>query len=177
MIRSMKFLASLACIIVIGVAADVSAQQQPQQETRATHGAWKVICLAGTQQCAMEQIGKSAKGDDALLFRINKVDAAAEDGTKIPASAEIIVPLGVMLPAGVRVQIDGGKVRGTGFLTCVNVGCLSQDVVSAEFLADLKKGTTAKMIVVLPNQGEVAVNISLSGFTKAFSELTARKLN
>ncbi|MEM7238725.1 MAG: invasion associated locus B family protein [Pseudomonadota bacterium] len=174
MIRSAKIIALFTGILTFGVAAPGLAQEQ---ETRATHGAWKVICIAGSDRCAMEQVAKSSKGDDALLMRINKVDAQAQDGTKIPASAEIIVPLGVILPAGLRVQIDTGKTRATGFQMCVQIGCLSQDVISEEFLADLKKGSTAKMTLVLPRDGEVSVNISLSGFTKAFNTLKVQQVN
>ncbi|MEM9371105.1 MAG: invasion associated locus B family protein, partial [Pseudomonadota bacterium] len=119
MIRSSKSIALLAGILALGAASQSPAQEQP--ETRATHGAWKVICIKGTERCAMEQVAKSAQGDDALLMRINKVDAKAQDGTQIPASAEIIVPLGVILPAGLRVQVDAGKTRATGFQMCLQV--------------------------------------------------------
>ncbi|MBY8974180.1 invasion associated locus B family protein [Rhodobacteraceae bacterium NNCM2] len=159
------------------MATTALAQQQPEQESRATHGAWEIVCIKGTDNCSMRQIGKSAKGEDALLVTITKVDAKAQDGTAIPATAEIMAPLGVVLPAGIRVQVDGGKVRGTGFQVCLNVGCLAQDAVSDEFLNDLKGGSSAKMILVLPGQGEVAVNISLSGFTKAYGSLKPRKVN
>ncbi|MEM8793511.1 MAG: invasion associated locus B family protein [Pseudomonadota bacterium] len=141
------------------------------QEVRETHGSWEVICISGTENCTMQQIGKSAQGEDALLVRISKVDAQAQDGTKIPASAEIVAPLGVILPAGVRVQVDGGQVRGTRYGVCIQIGCIAQDVISQEFLDDMKKGTTAKMTLVLPPNREVGVNISLSGFTKAFNSL------
>ena len=92
-------------------------------------------------------------------------------GRSSPASAEIVAPLGVLLPAGIRVQVDGGQVRGTAFRLCIQVGCIAQDVMSEKFINDMKKGTTAKMLLVLPPQREVSVNISLSGFTKAFNSL------
>ncbi|MEM1277248.1 MAG: invasion associated locus B family protein [Pseudomonadota bacterium] len=167
MIRSFKLLASG---LLFGATLALPALAQ-EQEVRATHGSWEVICLKGTDNCTMQQIGKSAQGEDALLVRISKVDATAQNGTKIPASAEIVAPLGVVLPAGVRVQIDGGQVRGTNYQVCIQIGCLAQDVVSEAFLADMKKGSTARMIVMLPPNREVAVNISLTGFTKAFNQL------
>ena len=160
----------LAAGLVFATLAAPSAQAQ-EQEVRATHGSWEVICLKGSENCTMQQIGKSPQGEDAILVRISKVDATAQDGTKIPASAEIVAPLGVVLPAGVRVQVDGGQVRGTNYQVCIQIGCLAQDVVSEAFLADMKKGNSAKMIVMLPPNREVSVNISLTGFTKAFNSL------
>ncbi|MEM7176059.1 MAG: invasion associated locus B family protein [Pseudomonadota bacterium] len=176
--RQTKLLSTLAFLVVTCVVSFATAQQQqPEQEVREKHGAWEIICIKGTDNCSMRQIGKSAKGEDALLVTITKVTAKAQDGTAIPATAEIMAPLGVLLPAGIRVQIDSGKVRGTGFQVCIQVGCLAQDAVSGEFLGDLKAGSTAKMMLVLPGQGEVSVNISLSGFTKAFGTLKARNVN
>ncbi|MEM9045374.1 MAG: invasion associated locus B family protein [Pseudomonadota bacterium] len=167
MIRSLKLFATS---LFLAVSATLPAFAQ-DQEVRATHGSWEVICLKGSDNCTMQQIGKSAQGEDALLVRISKVNATAQDGTQIPASAEIVAPLGVVLPAGVRVQVDNGQVRGTNYRVCIQVGCLAQDVISEAFLADMKKGSTAKMTVILPPNREVAVNISLTGFTKAFNEL------
>lgn len=175
--RLTKLFSPLVFLITAGVVSTSWAQQQPEQEVREKHGAWEIICIKGTDNCSMRQIGKSAKGEDALLVTISKVTAKAKDGSAIPATAEIMAPLGVLLPAGIRVQVDSGKVRGTGFQVCIPVGCLAQDAVSQEFLGDLKGGSTAKMMLVLPGQGEVSVNISLSGFTKAFGTLMARNVN
>ena len=164
-------------LALAGFCAFPLAALAQQQEVRATHGAWEVLCVSGSEACAIQQIGKSAKGEDALLMRISKVDAKTESGENVPATAEIIAPLGVVLPAGVRVQIDGGQVRATGFQICLSNGCLAQDVMSEKFIADMKKGNTAKMLLVLPQQGEVSVNISLSGFTKAFNSLKPLQAN
>lgn len=162
--------------LAVPLASPLPAQAQNQTVT-ATNGAWQIVCLEGTDSCAMQQVGKSPQGEDAMVVRISKVDAQADDGQKIPATVEIVAPLGVILPAGLRVQIDGGQVRGTSFQLCLANGCLAQDVMNQAFIDDMKGGTTAKMIVVVPRQGEVIVNISLSGFTKSFNSLKPLKQN
>ena len=145
---------------------------------RATNGAWQVICVPGTENCAIQQIGKSPQGEEALLVRIRKVNGRNEQGETFPAVAEILAPLGVFLPGALRVQIDGGEIRATGFAFCLAEGCLAQDSMSDAFIADLKKGNTAKVLLIFPGRGEIAINISLSGFTKSFNSIqpvTARR--
>ena len=174
MTRSIYSLALAACLGLFLAPNGASAQEQ---EVRDTFGAWQVLCVQGSDACAIQQIGKSAKGEDAILMRISRVDAQTESGEKVPATVEIIAPLGVVLTTGIRVQVDGGQVRATGFQICLSNGCLAQDVMSEKFIADMKKGSTAKMLLVLPQQGEVSVNMSLSGFTKAFNSLKPLKSN
>lgn len=157
--------------LLLGTLLTPLAGHAQEQKVKATHGSWQVICLGDTDACAMQQVGKSPKGEDAMVVRISKVEAKDNNGGNIPATIEVVAPLGVILPAGLRVQIDGGEVRGTGFQVCLQNGCLAQDSMNDQFLADLRKGSTAKMTVVVPRQGEVPINISLSGFTKAFGSL------
>ncbi|MEM7507168.1 MAG: invasion associated locus B family protein [Pseudomonadota bacterium] len=175
MIRHLKLFVLPA--LLGALAAPITAQAQ-EQEVRATHGSWQILCLQGTDACAMQQVGKSAQGEDALVMRISRVEGAtSEDGQVIPATAEIIAPLGVILSTGLRVQVDGGQVRATGFQICLANGCLAQDVMSEKFVNDMKGGSTAKVLLVLPQQGEVSVNLSLSGFTKAFNSLKPLQSN
>lgn len=170
---------SLVALATLGLAQAIpltAGAQQQNQTVKATHGAWQIICINDSDACAMQQVGKSSEGKDAMVVRITKVDAKTDKGEAIPASVEIVAPLGVILPAGLRVQIDGGKVRATGFQICLANGCLAQDVMNQPFIDDLKRGSAAKMTVVVPGQGEVGVDISLSGFTKAFGSLKAAQL-
>ncbi|MEM8698459.1 MAG: invasion associated locus B family protein [Pseudomonadota bacterium] len=149
------------------------AAAQQENEVRDTIGAWDIVCQPGTDACVMQQVGKSAQGEDTIMMRITKVNAEAENGQVVPAVTEIFAPLGVVLTAGLRVQVDGGQVRGTAFVICLANGCLAQDSMSEEFINDLKRGNSAKMLLVQPGAGEIGVNISLSGFTKAYNSLKA----
>ncbi|MEM9735569.1 MAG: invasion associated locus B family protein [Pseudomonadota bacterium] len=164
-----RFALPLALSLVLGIAGPATAQQR---EVKTTHGDWQILCLSGTDQCAMQQIGNLSSGERALAVQITRVDARTEQGEVVPATVEIVAPLGVLLPAGVRVQVDGGKMRATGFEVCISNGCIAQDVMSDEFIGDMKRGSTAKMIIVLANKGESPIDISLKGFTRAFDSLT-----
>lgn len=145
-----------------------------QEEVRATHGAWTIRCAQGTDNCVMQQTGQGAQGNDVLDVRIRKLEGVtADNGEAVPAAIQIAAPLGVLLRAGLRVRVDGSEERGAPFEICIQGGCIVRDAVSTDFLNQLKAGATAQMTVVSAQQGEVPVDISLSGFTAAFESLPA----
>ncbi len=169
-----QFRFAAAALLAAALAGPAAAQQQPQDGvTTATHGAWDVVCAeAGSANCVIRQVGKNSEGNDVLVVTVRKLsDVTADNGEPVPAAIDIVAPLGVALRAGVRVKVDGGQDRGAPFDICLASGCLVRSPVGEDFLAALKAGNTATLTVVAPQQGEVAVNISLIGFTAAFNTL------
>lgn len=80
--------------------------------------------------------------------------------------AVITLPLGVFLPPGIELQIDGkGKVGRLPINTCLPSGCQAGVQLDDNFVSRMKKGN--KMTITFGNpQGQgVAAPISLSGFT------------
>ena len=146
---------------------------QPAETVKATHGAWDVVCVtAKPEVCRLSQIGETAEGKKALIVNIGKLtDAKTKDGKIIPAAIRITTPLGSILRAGVKIQIDNNEPQTGAFEVCLPSGCIVSDAISEEYLGRLKSGSTAKMTFNVLQQGEVSVNISLKGFTKAFKAL------
>ncbi len=163
----------LAALLGLGPAIAPAQEQQPDEVKTATHGAWDVICADGdAERCVIRQLGKNSEGNDVLVVTVRKLsDVTADNGEPVPAAIDIIAPLGVALRAGVRVKVDGGQDRGAPFDICLASGCLVRSPVGDDFLAALKGGNSATMTVVAPQQGEVAINVSLIGFTAAFNAL------
>ena len=90
------------------------------------------------------------------------------------AGATIVVPLETMLTAQLTVAVDGANAKRYPFAFCNQIGCFSRIGLSQEDIEGYKAGTTADMIIVpaaAPDQ-IVKVNMSLSGFTKAFDSAT-----
>ncbi len=163
---------ALAALTLPGPAAAQDATQAADT-VKATHGAWDVVCAtAAPDQCTMRQIGKTADGKKVLIVHIRKLDGdKAEGGKTFPAAIQITTPLGTILPAGVKVQVDAGEPRTGAFEFCIPNGCILRDPLSAEFLASLKAGKAASMTFRVLQQGTLSVSISLKGFTKAFKAL------
>lgn len=167
MLRRLAVAATAAVVL-----ASATAGAQQQEQVRATHGDWAIRCVEGGDTCVMAQTGKGPEGNDVLEVRIRKLQGVtAQDGTNVPAAIQVLTPLGVLLPAGVRVQVDSKQVRAAPFEICGPAGCVVRQAMSEDFLDEMRGGNTARLTIVAAPQNEIGVNISLRGFTRAFNEL------
>ena len=156
-------------------AAPAGAQQQAQPtQLKATHGAWEVRCVQGNDQaCYMGQIGNGGNGKPLVSVRIQKTpNLKGPNGQPIEAVIHIQAPLGVLLTAGVSLQIDSGEPGLAPYKFCTPQNCVVEEPVSAELIGRMKKGSNASMSVISALSGEKGqASLSLSGFTKAYNSL------
>lgn len=164
-------MSALCALTVLTVfALPQMATAQGNDVLKDTFGAWEVRCIEGTDTCAMSQVGKTADGKRALLVTIQRLAGAkADNGVAIPAAMTVQAPLGILIPYGIRLKIDSAEVVPLPLSRCVQVGCVSQAPMLDEAVSRMKKGSTAVFGFFLDK--EIIVNISLSGFTKAFNDL------
>ena len=122
----------------------------------------------------MAQIGNDATGTPVLEMVIRKLAEPLEVNEQTAVAVlDVITPLGVVLTEGLSMTIDGGREESAAFQICTEQGCLVREPVGDELITRLKRGRVAKISVFAANQGEVTSDISLSGFTKAYSESDA----
>lgn len=96
----------------------------PQIEVIAENGKWKVQCetvpgaegQAPDRQCGMIQSTQNEKNPKAALTLV-LVKAVAGDKTTI--NMRVIAPIGVFLPTGVALEIDGDAVGRVPFTRCM----------------------------------------------------------
>jgi invasion protein IalB len=166
---------ALVALVALTLTGPAVAQEatQPAETVKATYGAWDVVCVTEKpDQCRMRQIGETADGKKALVVHVGKLkDAKTQDGKIIPAAIRITTPLGSILRAGVKIQIDSSEPQTGTFEVCLPSGCIVSDAISDEYLGKLMAGTVVKMSFNVLQQGTVNVDISLKGFTKAFNAL------
>lgn len=155
-----------------GFAQDATPQA-PQLKKTATHGSWDVIC-ADNGDCSMQQTVEGPGGGPFMLARITRTAQRDTPGGKVESVLEILVPLRVALPAGLSIQIDGGKPQRAPFNYCQPSGCVLQTPMPVAMVASMKKGVNAKVDVLMMPKTPVSVQLSLSGFTKAYNSLKAR---
>ncbi len=135
-------------------------------------GAWDVACPPEGVNCAMAQVGEDASGTPVLEMVIRKLDEPLEVGeTTAIAVLDVITPLGVVLIEGLSVSIDGGRAESAPFKICTEQGCLVREPIDDDLVSRFKRGNSAEISVIAANQGEVKATLSLSGFTKAYTEL------
>lgn len=167
-----------------GPRAGKQAQSQPAQgqpsnvEVVATHGAWKIQCEQAPpaaegqppaqRSCGMIQGTQSEKNPKATLTLV-MVKTKAGDKTQI--NMRIFAPIGVFLPTGVALEIDGGAVGRVPFTRCTPQICMAFAEASPETLVKMKKGNEANFIIYEAPGIGLPMKLSLEGFSAALGEL------
>ena len=104
-----------------------------------THGAWQVSCRtppgAKEEKCALVQ---SVTAEDRPNVGLTVVfyKAIGEDKKLL----RVVVPLGVLLPTGLGLKIDGQDVGNAPFLKCGKRGCVAEVVLQDEVINKMKTG-------------------------------------
>ncbi|MDP1699605.1 MAG: invasion associated locus B family protein [Aestuariivirga sp.] len=139
--------------------------------TVATHGAWQIQCSAekdGKKACGMVQVTHSEKNPKVGL---SLVIVRTKQGDKDVIMMRVLAPIGVYLPTGVALEVDGAAVGRVPFTRCRPQICEALAEASPETLAKMKKGTAANFIVYeAPGLG-VPMKISLDGFSAGLENL------
>lgn len=148
----------------------------PKVEVISENGKWKVQCETlpapeGQQpgrQCGMVQSTQNEKNPKATL---TLVMVKAEANGKSTINMRVIAPIGVFLPTGVALEIDGNAVGRVPFTRCMPQVCMAFAEASPETLTKLKKGKSANFIIYeAPGMG-LPMTLSLEGFSAALAAL------
>jgi invasion protein IalB len=159
-----------------GKPAKPAAAAPPAAETVATHGAWQIQCSApaasgaqaGKKACGMVQIARSEKNARLVLSLILQ---KTKQGEKDVTTMRMLVPIGVYLPTGVALEIDGAAVGRAPFVRCRPQICEAYAEISPESLGKMQKGTAANFIIYeAPGLG-IPMKVSLEGFSAALENL------
>lgn len=170
----------LALALIAGLPGQVEAQGAaseaapaatgPGSVVRETHGAWQVSCRtppgAKEEKCALVQ---SVTAEDRPNVGLTVVfyKAIGEDKKLM----RVVVPLGVLLPTGLGLKIDGQDVGNAPFLKCSKRGCVAEVVLQDDIIGKMKKGTTAMFIIFDTPEAGIGIPVALQGFGDALSDL------
>jgi invasion protein IalB len=146
----------------------------PPAQTVATHGAWAVQCTElpaeqGGKSCGMIQNAKSDKDERVALSVV--VSRLKRDG-KSTTFMRLLAPIGVYLPTGIPVEIDGAALPNRmQFTRCLPRMCEGFGEASPETLAKFKKGGAAIFYLYDRPGNGYPMKISLEGFGAALDTL------
>jgi invasion protein IalB len=135
---------------------------------------WLVRCGRaapdGPEVCEMQQQATDKEGRTVMAVAVGTVPGRSDLGLLI------ILPLGILLPPGVSMSVDGGAEVPLQVERCERQGCRIERLIEPELLTRLKSGREAKVFFqAYDPQGELTrlgVPVSLLGFTAALSQLT-----
>lgn len=157
-------------------------QQQPGQQPPpkidliAENGQWRVQCetvpaMEGQpagRQCGMIQVTKSEKNPKASL---TLVIVSSKQNGKTLYNMRVLAPIGVFLPTGVALEIDGNAVGRVPFTRCMPQICMAFAEASSDTVAKLKKGKAANFIIYEAPGIGLPMKLSLEGFSASLAAL------
>ena len=92
-------------------------------------------------------------------------------GDKSMINMRVIAPIGVFLPTGVALEIDGNAVGRVPFTRCMPQVCMAFAEASPETLGKLKKGKEANFIIYEAPGIGLPMKLSLEGFSASLDAL------
>jgi invasion protein IalB len=164
-------LALTVCAAALAFATSGAREANAQMRVLSEHGGWKVICEtppgAKNEQCGMHQAVQDDKRTE-LGLSITVLRPADRKGDLMRIQA----PLGILLPTGVGLDIDGQDFGRVWFIKCFADGCWADATVDEKLLGALKKGKIAIFKVFPTPEEGVAIPVDLTGFSEAYQKIS-----
>jgi invasion protein IalB len=170
MLRSYLTKVGLGAAFVLGVCASSFAQSAPTGTVKSSHGAWSILCDtpagAKTEQCAlMQNVVAEDRPEVGLSVVVIKT---ADNKAKI---LRVLAPLGVLLPNGLGLNIDGKDMGRAYFVRCFQDGCYAEVILEETMIKALGAGKAATFIVFQTPEEGIGIPVDLTGFAEGFTAL------
>lgn len=152
--------------------ANTTTEPESPSSLTETYESWTVQCVHRTQG---EHAGKHCQMSQELLQPNSRqrvlLFAVTREGET--AKATLVLPFGLLLQDGVRVEAEGAELFRAPIRTCLPTGCLAEAELPESVLGQLMAGETAS-VMMTANSGQPAkTDISLKGFSPAHRRLAA----
>jgi len=140
-----------------------------QGVVRSDHGTWQIRCDnksgPGVDICALMQ-SVTAKNNPNIGITI-----ILQKHKNNKTILRVQAPLGVLLPGGLGLNVDGKDLGRTTFLRCLPSGCLADVPLEKKILKLFKSGKKATFVVFETPKKGIGLPVSLTGFTAGFKAL------
>jgi invasion protein IalB len=164
-------LAAMAALGGTGALAQDTQTSPPKPTTLSeTYDAWTVQCATTGQgaeqrrQCQMSQELQQQESRQRVLL----VAIAKGEGN---AKATLVLPFGILLSEGIRIEIGQQEFARGSFRTCYPAGCIVEIDLPEEAIKELQSGETASVLMTAVNNQPVKTDVSLKGFADAYRRL------
>ena len=137
---------------------------------KSQHGDWQIVCKppppgAKNPVCAVVQ---SVTAEDRNNVGLTVYFQRFSDGTQV---LRVFAPLGVLLPPGLGLKVDGKDLGNAPFLRCQTFACYAQVTVDEKLIKILRTGKTAIFVIFQTEEEGIGIPISLNGFAEAQDNL------
>ncbi len=159
-----------AAVMVLAFATSAFAQAQQTGTLRSSHGAWNILCDtpagAKSEQCALVQNVVAEDRPEVGLSVV--VLKTADNKAKI---LRVLAPLGVLLPNGLGLNVDGKDMGRAYFVRCFQDGCYAEVILEDTLIKTLQTGTSATFIVFQTPEEGIGIPVDLKGFADGYAAL------
>ncbi len=173
--RSASFLRNFIAIFVftglfVATFVAASAPASAQGVVRAQYGDWQMSCDtppgASFEQCAIIQ-NVTAENQPNVGLSVIVLKTADQKARLL----RVLVPLGVLLPNGLGLNVDGQDMGRVAFVRCLPNGCIAEVIMDDALLKVLSEGKSAIFVVFKTPEEGIGIPVSLNGFAKGFAAL------
>lgn len=159
-----------AAFLAVAMGTGDAVAQARDGKVRSQHGDWQVVCKppppgASSEVCAVVQ---SVTAEDRKNVGLTVYFQKFSDGTQV---LRVFAPLGVLLPRGLGLKIDGKDIGNAPFRRCHSFACYAQVTVDGDLVTRLTTGAQAIFIIFQTEEAGIGIPISLSGFSEALAKL------
>ena len=149
---------------------ETAVDQQFGGEVKGQYGDWQYVCKpppagAKNEVCALVQ---SVTAEDRKNVGLTIYFQRFSNGTKV---LRVFAPVGVLLPPGIGLKVDGADIGHAPFLRCHTFACYAQVTVDDKLVDQLKNGKTAIFIIFQSEEAGIGIPISLAGFGEGLAAL------
>ena len=172
MIMTLKTALAAAALLsaLAGSTSAASAQAGATGAVKSQHGAWAVVCdkPAGApgDQCALLQ---NVVAEDRPEVGLSVV--ALKTADQKARILRILAPLGILLPNGLGLYVDGKDIGRAQFVRCFSDGCYAEVILEETLLNTLSTGKSATFIVFQTPEEGIGIPVDLNGFGEGFKAL------
>jgi invasion protein IalB len=152
-------------------AVTVASQPAPTPGIlRAQYGDWQMSCDtppgASFEQCAIIQ---NVTAEDQPNVGLSVIALRTAD--RQARLLRVLAPLGVLLPNGLGLNIDGNNLGFVEFVRCLPNGCVAEVIMDDELISQLSSGQNAIFVVFRTPEEGIGIPVSLNGFADGFAAL------
>lgn len=161
-----------------------SAGAGAQGTLKSKYGDWQHRCdkasANGAEQCILIQnvLDQSDLNLAVVVLKVEDTAATAELRKKDPGAPmirrpvlRVIAPLGILLPRGLGLKIDDKEIGSTGFVRCLESGCVAEVDMDNSLIEGFRKGKVALFAVFLTPEEGRGMPVTLAGFDQGFALL------
>ena len=136
-----------------------------QREARAIkYGDWEKVCFkpgGAKMVCRTTIAGRFETGQIAV-----RVYVIEREGESI-ARLQLLLPVGLYMPAGAKITVDGGAAHKIPFTWCLTNTCIAGNFAEAVLLREMENGANFAIEVVDTNMLAVTTSLPLNRFAAA----------